>query len=84
MLELLLDERVAGLFAGGSQQLPARHEELEVRADGEQPGELRCCIDQMLEVVEDEQEPTVGDAVGEGVPRLQCLAGRLEEQPRIA
>ena len=55
-----------GLLAGKSQQLPARHEELKVRTGGEQPSELTCRIDQMLEVVEDEQKPAVGDAARRG------------------
>ena len=63
------------LFARKPQQLPARHEELKVRTGGKQPSELRCCIDQMLEVVEDEQKPTVGDAVREAVPGFQRLSG---------
>src|SRR5206468_2231444 len=43
-----------GLLAGQSQQLPARYEELKVRTSSQQPGELTCRIDQVLEVVEDE------------------------------
>jgi hypothetical protein len=37
----------------------------------------------MLEVVEDEQEPTVGDAVGEAVLRLERLSGDLEHELRV-
>src|SRR5438094_8352815 len=37
----------------------------------------------MLEIVEDEQEPAVADAVGEVVLRLDCLGGDLEHELRV-
>ena len=37
----------------------------------------------MLEVVEDEQEPAVGDALGEAVPCFECLSGHLEHELRV-
>ena len=42
------------------------------------------CIDQMLEVVEDEQKSAVADAVGEAVPRFERLSGDLEHELRVA
>ena len=65
-----------GLLAGQPQQLPARHEKPKLRAGGEQPREVAGRIDQMLEVVEDEQESTVGDSFGEAVP-----CSRVPAQP---
>ena len=38
----------------------------------------------MLEVVEDEQEPAVGDSVGKAVPRFERLSGDLEHELRVA
>src|SRR5439155_5763969 len=70
-------------LAGKSKQLAAGYDELKVRTGGEYPGELACRIDQMLEVVEDEQEPAVGDAVGKTVLRFDCLGGNLEHELRV-
>jgi hypothetical protein len=38
----------------------------------------------MLEIVEDEQKPAVGNAVGEPVPRLERLGCHIEHELRVA
>jgi hypothetical protein len=38
----------------------------------------------MLEVVEDEKQPAVGDAVGDAVPRFERLSGDFEDELRVA
>ena len=72
-----------GLLAGQPQQLPARHEKPKLRAGGEQPREVVGRIDQVLEVVEDEQESTVGDSFGEAVPCLERLRSHLDHELRV-
>ncbi len=60
---LLLDERRRWvlLLRREQERLSARDEKGQVRARGEQPAELRRRADHLLEVVEEEEHPPVGD-----------------------
>ena len=46
-------------FGAQPKQTPARHEHGQARSSIEQRGDLRCAVDEVLEVVEDEQELAV-------------------------
>jgi hypothetical protein len=72
------------LLARKTQELAAGDDELQIRAEGEQLPEVACRVDQMLEVVEEKEQPAVGDALGEPVSRLDRLRGLLQHELRVA
>ena len=61
-----------------AQRLPARHEQIEVRTRGEQPGNVSRSVDDLLEVVEDDQQRLAGDVLDETVLGAERLRGALE------
>ncbi len=80
---LQLRHRV-GLLAGQPQQLAARDQQPQVRAGGQELGELGRDIGQVLEVVEHEQQPLIADVVGEAPFRPDGLRRSREHVGRIA
>src|SRR5207247_5360128 len=82
ILGLELRNRVR-LLAGEAQELAAGDEQLEVRTRGRELGQLVCRLDEMLEVVEQQQQPLVGHVLGQSVPRSDSLPGLLEHEPPV-
>ena len=68
----------------GRGAAPARHEQCEVRAGGEERRELRRRGDHLLEVVDEDQQLALADVLGEPVPRAECARDGLRDQSRIA
>jgi len=68
------------LLAGEPKQLAARHDQLSVRAGGEHVGELRSCLDQMFEVVEEQEQRLVRDPLGEPVRGAERPRGDVEHE----
>jgi hypothetical protein len=66
------------------QPLPARDEQLEVGAGGEEVGEPSACLHDLLEIVEDAEQPLVGDVIGKPVFRTDNLRSRLEDELGVA
>ena len=70
-------------FAAHTQQLAAGHEQMEVRADLDERGEVGCDFDDLLQVVEQEQQLPLADVVGEAVFRAEGLPDRFEDKCRV-
>jgi hypothetical protein len=51
------------LLSGEVQRFPARHQHLDLRAGGEQPGDVWRGLDHLLEVVEQQQQPLVQQVI---------------------
>ena len=66
------------------QQLSARDQQTEVAAFAEEHGQVDRCIDHLLEVVEDEEQGTVADALGETAHGVERLSDRLDDEGRLA
>ena len=67
-----------------AQELARGDEQREVRAGAEQRGELRRCVDHLLEVVDDEQQLPLADVLGEAVPRAERARDRLRDERGVA
>ena len=66
-----------------TQQLAAGHQQLQVRTGREQLRKsLRRC-DHVLEVVEQHEQPPVGDVLGKTVPGLNGSGCLLEDEVRV-
>ena len=83
---LLVGEWWHGVFllAGQVERLPTRDEEVEVRACGEQLGQLAGRLDDLLEVVEQHQRRAVTDVLGETVVGAERVRGRCRDELRVA
>ena len=68
------------LLTGYMQRLPARDEEVEVRAGGKQLRNVGCCLHDLLEVVEEAEHLLVLDVVGQAVLRADDLRCRGEDE----
>ena len=79
---LRLGERRHGVvdLAAHAEQLAAGHEQVEVRADLDERGEVGCDFDDLLQVVEQEQQLPLADVVGEAVRRPEGLPDRFEDK----
>jgi hypothetical protein len=60
-----------------AQELSGRDEEREVGTSAEKRRELRCSVDHLLEVVEQEQELALVNVLGEPVLGAERLGDRL-------
>jgi hypothetical protein len=82
----LVNERRHGilLFAGHMERFPAGHEQVEVRTRGEQGGNPGRCLEDVLEVVEEEQHRFVADVLGQAITGTQRLPCRCQHERRIA
>ena len=67
-----------------AQQFPRGHEQREVRARPEQRRERRCSVDHLLEVVEQQQQPTLTDVRGKFILGAERMRDRLEDKRRSA
>ena len=67
-------------FASHAEQLAAGHEQVEVRADLDEQGEVGCDFDDLLQVVEQEQQLPLADVVDKAVLRPEGLPDRLEDK----
>ena len=67
-----------------TQQLPARHQEAEVRAGLEQRSELRSGLHHLLEVVQQQEQLALADVLGQAVLGPQRLGDGLGDEGRIA
>jgi hypothetical protein len=72
------------LLAGYVQRLAARHEQVKVGARRKERRELARRLEQVLEVVEEQEQPLVGDVLGEAVLRAERLGRRPEHELRVA
>ena len=70
-------------LAAHVQRLAARHEHGETRAGSHEPGDLDGCLDEMLEVVEQEEQPLLADP-SSWILRVERLRRGVEHEPRIA
>ena len=83
---LLGDERRDSvlLLAPQPQTLAARHEHPQVRARSEDRADAGRRLEQVLEVVEHEQQPAVGDVLGSVAPGSERRADRRHDEARVA
>ncbi len=72
------------LLTGYMQRLPARDEEVEVRAGGKQLRNVGCCLHDLLEVVEEAEHLLVLDVLGQAVLRADDLRCRGEDELGVA
>ncbi len=72
------------MLGAHAEALPAGHEELQVGAGREQAGDVRGSSDEVLEVVEQQQQPLAGDVLGEPLLCADCLRRALEHELWIA
>ena len=79
---------VEDLFGGEPKETSARHEHGQARSSIEQLGDLRCAVDEVLEVVEHEQELAVPKLVvqqlaparGAGLPQPERPGDRRQQE----
>jgi len=72
-----------GLLALDLKERPTRHEHAQVRARREQLGHVPRCRDQVLEVVEQQQQPLVRNVIGQAVLRPHRLPRLVEHEGRV-
>src|SRR5438552_93909 len=83
ILSLKRRDRIC-LLTGKAKHLAARYEQLTVRACGDHLRQVTGCIDEMLEVVENQEKPSVSDALSQTVCGPKRLSGRFEHELRVA
>ena len=67
-----------------AQQLTGRHEQREIRARAQERRKLGCCVDHLLEVVEQQQQLALADVPGKVVLCAERLRDRLGHERRVA
>ena len=82
---LLLSERrhLVLDLAAHAQQLSGGDDELQVGAGVDERGKLGCCLDDLLQIVEHEQELTLTDVGGQAVLAAQHLSHLLADESGV-
>ena len=72
------------LLTADTERLPAGDEQIEIRAGGEQAGDIRGRLDHLLEIVQEEEHAPPGDVLGQAIPGAEHTLGRRQDQVVIA